>query len=934
MSRHHHSDHKSRHSEHEHGHVHEHASSGCTSSHSNDGSSTCCSKLPSSKEVMLNEVDKHTDRDVERGPTTFERIVLTVGGLKCGCCETGLSKALRQFPSIKNHHVNVVLARIEFDLDTSQLSIPEAILQLHKATGYMFEHYDQPEGQVLELLVNDPAEIHRAGRPYGVILIDSGEKQLRTPSIIFSGRNSAIPPEVSTHEPLAHNRHHTIERRVAPSLFLRTVRVHYDAKQIGARDVFEYYQQLAPNQNLQLAPGGAHPGLAVGAQQTKRACTIFLITLVFTIPVLVFAWMPTYQKNFADDHAQLALATIVQIIATYEFVPGAIQTLIHSKIFEMDFLIAISTTTAYIFSVVSYTFQIKGTPLEIGSFFETSTLLVTLILLGRAVSEFARFRAAKSVSIRSLQTQEALLIISSDSIRSGGETRKIDARLLQYGDTFKVPPHSRIVTDGRVVYGGSEVDESMITGESVPVAKGLGHNVHAGTTNGDGQLVVSLTKLPHENSISRIATMVENAELSKPRAQALADKVAGMFVPIIASIGTVVFFIWIVVERHFHHRSWRTAVVKALTYAISTLIVSCPCAIGLAVPMVILIAGGMSARYGVIFRDPQKLETARDATDIIFDKTGTLTTGELSVVEGEFHGSNPKQVKSMTMGLLENDKHPVAAAIRKWLLVESNQGDKTPILPTKMIDVRSEPGNGVVGMCEESKVEVRAGNPQWLGVSVLESQHTLLCITVSGVLSATFRLEDRARHNADKVIDLLSARGIKVHLISGDSEGAVNEIAHTLNIPKARTRWRQKPKDKARYIHELQKSGNTVVFCGDGTNDSVALKQADVGVHMSHGSDVAKSASDVVLMTTQLHNMLILLDISKAAYRRIIMNFTWSAIYNVVAVLMAAGAFVKFRIAPAYAGLGELVSVLPVVLIAFQLRWRDYGKKYRMMQYE
>ncbi|KAF2798465.1 heavy metal translocatin [Melanomma pulvis-pyrius CBS 109.77] len=906
-----------------------------TQSHS---SRTCCSRTP----ILSHEApegphvhSKDIRDDGERGPPTFERIILTIEGLKCGCCESGIAKTIQNVRGIQNHQVNVVLARVEFDLDTCQHSISEVIVRLNRATGYTFKEYVQPDGQILELLVSDPSSLYQACRPDGVTLLNSGTKQhIWSPARLLSGRSSVVPPEVSGHRRPPQKIESGHMKSTGPSLYQHTIRAHYDAAKIGARDVFEYYQQLAPGQHIQLAPLSAHPSLAIGAKQTKRACLVFLITLTFTIPVLVFAWAQIDHENLVYDHISLALATVVQIIATKEFVPGALRSLVHSGLFEMDFLVALSTSIAYVFSVISYAFRLRNHPLETGSFFETSTLLVTLILLGRVVGEFARFRAAKSVSFRSLQAEEALLVISGGLAGPGNETHKIDARLLQYGDSFKVPPHTRIVTDGRVTYGGSEVDEAMITGESIPVAKGLGHMVYAGTTNGDGQLIVALTKLPHENSISKIATMIENAELSKPKVQALADTIAGWFVPAIAAVGISVFLIWLFVDRYINHRTWQNSVVTAITYAIATLIVSCPCAIGLAVPMVVLIAGGVSARFGIIFRDPQKLEVARNVTDLVLDKTGTLTTGEMEVVEGNFHGTYPEQIKSLTVGLLEDVKHPVAAAVFKWLQKEPRHDVKGPIVPTKMVNISSIPGEGVVGTCNDSRLEVRAGNPQWLGVHVMESEHTLLCVSVSGVLSATFRLQDRARHSAEKVVKLLGDRGIAVHMISGDSEGAVKEIAHTLNIPKSHTRCRLRPGDKQKYIQDLQNNGKIVMFVGDGTNDSVALKQADVGVHMNHGSDVAKSASDVVLMTTRLHDILILLDISKAAYRRIITNFAWSAIYNMVAILMAAGAFVQVRIEPAYAGLGELVSVVPIFLIAFQMKWRDYGKSYRAMEYE
>jgi P-type E1-E2 ATPase len=252
------------------------------------------------------------------------------------------------------------------------------------------------------------------------------------------------------------------------------------------------------------------------------------------------------------------------------------------------------------------------------------------------------------------------------------KTRKIDARLLQYGDTFKVAPHSQIVTDGIILYGGSEVDESMITGESVPVAKGVHSRVFAGTTNGGGTLIVRLTTLPHENSVHKIATMVEDAELTKPRTQALADKIAGWFVPVMAAAGLIVFIVWLLVGHLKTALSWKNAAIQAITYAIATLIVSCPCAIGLAVPMVVLIAGGVAARLGIIIRDPTMLETARNVTDVVFDKTGTLTCGTPTVIGVSYFGDHAGQVRGILLSLLQDVKHPVATGVLRYLEDEAD----------------------------------------------------------------------------------------------------------------------------------------------------------------------------------------------------------------------------------------------------------------------
>jgi Cu2+-exporting ATPase len=704
---------------------------------------------------------------------------------------------------------------------------------------------------------------------------------------------------------------------------------------IGARDVFEYYQKF--DDGLRLAQPAAHSSLAMGAKQTRQALKYFVPALVCTLPVVVLAWAPVNHENIAHAHVSLILATIVQAIAVKEFVPTALRALWHSHVFEMDFLIALSSTLAYTFSVVSYVFQVTGHRLETGCFFETSTLLVTLILLGRVINEFARYKAASSVSFRSLQASEALLVLPNSPNPADPKTRTVDARLLQYGDLFKIAPHTRVVTDGIIVYGGSEIDESMITGEAVPVAKGVHSKVFAGTMNGGGALIVKLTALSHENSIHRIAAMVEDAELTKPKTQALADRVAAGFVPAIATIGVLVFLGWLLWEKYGQKRSSKDAAVKAFTFAIATLVVSCPCAIGLAVPMVVLIAGGVAARFGVIFRDPQKLEIAQNVTDIVFDKTGTLTCGVLTVVSEDIQGVHAAQVQGILLSLLQDIQHPVAAGVLRHLKRDANVHLIDVI---SVVGVTSVPGSGVLGICAQSKLEVRAGKPEWLDVHVDDSRCTVLCVTIDGELSATFKLKDRPRHTAAMVIEKLHARGVQTHMISGDGQGAVDDIAHTLGIAKRNTKSRCTPEGKTTYVKDVQQPGKVVMFVGDGTNDSIALKQAHVGVHINQGSgsDVAKSAADVVLMTTRLHDILILFDISRAAYRRIMLNFLWAGVYNFSAVLLASGLFThalkSASISPEYAGLGELVSVLPVVLVAFHMRCVNWGKRYRDIEYD
>jgi heavy metal translocating P-type ATPase len=637
--------------------------------------------------------------------------------------------------------------------------------------------------------------------------------------------------------------------------------------------------------------------------------------LLDTLPVLVLAWAPLPQHEILYGAISMALATIIQVVVAGPFYLSAVRALLITRVIEMDLLIVLSTSTAYIFSVIAFAYEVRGRPLSTGEFFETSTLLVTLIMLGRFVSAFARHKAVESISIRSLQNGTALLV---DGNGAGG--REIDARLLQYGDVFKVIPDFRIATDGVVVSGDSEVDESNVTGEAVPVEKTSGSSIIAGSLNGSGTLIVRLTRLPSENTISEIATLVDAAKFSKPKIQQLADRVASYFVPVIVILALITFVVWIAVGRAIQHQPMGPAAVQAMTYAVSVLIVSCPCAIGLAVPIVAVIAGGVGAKHGVVFKSAETIEIARKVSHVVFDKTGTLTRGELSVSAEEYFSGSRSTAASLALGLTINSKHPVSAALAAHLRAQG-------IEPAPVEDVKSVTGRGIEGVWVGARV--RGGNSRWLNVQVipqvaalLSQGRTVFCVSLGDDLVAVYGLDDSLRPDAKSVIAELQTRGIAVSLVSGDDDGAVQNIGRQLGIPEPQIRSRCSPGDKQKYVKDLMDHKDKVVlFCGDGTNDAVALTQANIGLHMNNGTDVAQSAADAVLLRPSLSGILVLVDLSQAAFRRIVFNFSWSFICNTFAVLLAAGTFVHARIPPQYAGLGELVSVLPVILIAVQLKW-------------
>jgi P-type E1-E2 ATPase len=341
--------------------------------------------------------------------------------------------------------------------------------------------------------------------------------------------------------------------------------------------------------------------------------------------------------------------------------------------------------------------------------------------------------------------------------------------------------------------------------------------------------------------------------------------------------------------------------------------------------MVIVISGGVAAKHGVVFKSATAIETACKACHVVFDKTGTLTHGKLSVTEEVYLLEKQDLATSVALGLTCDSKHPVSIAISTYL-------EEKGVEAAKISDTRSITGEGVDGTIDG--VSVRCGNTRWLSAEIhpevqglLTKGLTVFCIAIDDQVVAAFGLVDSLRPDSHTVITELQKRGIAISIVSGDDAGAVEAVAGKLGIPSSHVRSRCTPGDKQEYLKTLMTNENKIViFCGDGTNDAVALAQADIGVHINSGSGVAQAAADVVLMRPHLGGILVLLDLSKAAFHRILFNFAWSFVYNLFAILLAAGAFVNARIPPQYAGLGEIVSVLPVILIALQLRWfrRDY----------
>ena len=817
--------------------------------------------------------------DVEKGTFGSEHVALSISGMTCSGCEDKLSRVLGTLPPITNLKTSLVMARAEFDLDIAAMS-PESVMKhLERTTEFKCNRIST-QGSVIDVVPDNVRDFLDQPLPLGV-----NDVQLVSKGI---------------------------------------VRINFDPRVVGVRSLFGAKAKYP----CQLAAPPTDPGLAAGSKHVRSMGYTTLLSIVLAIPVLVLAWAPIKSHPVTYGAISLALATIIQVFIAGPFYPRALKSLVFSRVVEMDLLIVLSTSAAYVFSVVSFGYLVSGQPLSSSQFFETTALLVTLIMVGRWVAALSRQKAIESVSIRSLQSSTVQLVTVD-----GTEIDEIDARLLEYGDTFSVLPEHRVPTDGIVISGHSEVDESMLTGESTPIEKHVNSRVIASSINGSNKLIVQLTHLPAENTVSVIANMVDDAKLSKPKIQELADRVASYFVPGIVILTIFTFIIWIGVGIGVQKKSGSDAAIQAIEFAITILIVSCPCAIGLAVPMVVVIGYGVAAEQGIIFKSADSIGMAYKATHVVFDKTGTLTEGKLKVAEEQFAIKDNITQLSAVLGLVANSKHPVSSAVATHLTARG-------VSVAKVDEIKSVAGKGIEGTIDGRMI--RGGSARWLEVesdervqSILSQGYTLFCIAIDLELFAVFGLSDSVRPEAAATITKLKQNGVYVSLLSGDETGAVNHIATQVGLDLNDAQSRCSPGDKQKYIQELlasvaEKRKATVVFVGDGTNDAVGLAQATIGVHMSSGTDVAQSAADVVLMRPSLEGILAMVDISRAAVQRIKFNFSWSFVYNLLAFLFASGALVsahkgtEVKIPPAYAGLGELVSVLPVVFIAISLKWAKF----------
>jgi Cu+-exporting ATPase len=638
----------------------------------------------------------------------------------------------------------------------------------------------------------------------------------------------------------------------------------------------------------------------------------FVFSLILTIPLLwamvshfsftSFIYLP---DMFMNPWVQLALATPVQFFIGWQFYTGAYKAL-KNKSANMDVLVALGTTAAYVYSLYLSIESIGSGAHMVDLYFETSAVIITLIILGKLFEVRAKGRSSEAIKkLMGLQAKTALVL-------RDGKEMEVPLEEVLVGDIVSVKPGEKVPVDGEILEGQSAVDESMLTGESIPVDKKMGDTVYGSTINKNGFLKVKATKVGKETALAQIIRIVEQAQGSKAPIQRLADKISGIFVPIVVGIAILTFLVW-----YFFVDPGNFA--QALVNLIAVLVIACPCALGLATPTSIMAGSGRAAELGILFKGGEHLEQTHRITTVVLDKTGTVTNGEPVLTDVKLEeGEDEATILAMVGAAEKQSEHPLAQAI-----VDGIQEKGIEFGSVNAFE--AIPGYGIEASVGEDRVIV--GTRKLMvkhGVAVEQAEDTIrtletegktaMLIAVNEEYKGIIAVADTIKDTSKQAVKRLKDMGLEVVMMTGDNERTAKAIAGLAGIDNVIAEVL--PEQKAEEVAKLQKQGKRVAMVGDGINDAPALVTADIGMAIGTGTDVAMEAADITLMRGDLNSIADAIVMSKKTITNIKQNLFWAFAYNSMGIPIAALGF----LAPWVAGAAMAFSSVSVVLNALRLQ--------------
>ena len=673
--------------------------------------------------------------------------------------------------------------------------------------------------------------------------------------------------------------------------------------------------------------------LTIGEEDTSELDDMtrrFWICTVLTVPLLIYVMSGMFDLNVVNfsqygisskilQWAELVLATPVVLWGAAPFFVRGWQS-IKSRNLNMFTLIAIGVGAAYIFSIVATFFpdifpdSFRDASGQVGVYYEAAAVIVTLVLLGQVLELKARSQTSGAI--------RALLELAPPTARrvdENGEEVEVSLDEVVTGDKLRVKPGEKLPVDGTVIDGNSNVDESMVTGEPIPVSKVAGDTVTGGTVNGTGTLLVEAVNVGADSVLSKIVQMVAEAQRSRAPIQRLVDQVAGWFVPIVIVSSIITFIVWAIFGPE-------PAMTYALVNAIAVLIIACPCALGLATPMSIMVGTGKGAQNGVLIKNAEALESMEKVDTIVVDKTGTLTAGkpELTAIDAQV-GQDEDEFLALVASVESASEHPLAEAI-----VRAAQ-ERSLIIP-KATDFNSTTGEGVQAVVDGKKVAI--GNSKLMeSLNSFDNElstkadvrrkdgETVMFVAIDGKAAGIISVADPIKPSTKEAISLLHDAGLKVVMLTGDNEKTAQAVANKLGIDEVYADV--SPEDKNRIVKEMQDSGKLVAMAGDGINDAPALAQANVGIAMGTGTDVAMESAGITLLKGDLMGIAKAYKLSRATMRNIRQNLFFAFIYNALGVPIAAGVLYPtfgLLLSPMIAAAAMSLSSFSVIANALRLR--------------